>query len=258
MTTNNVNYRITIKNEFYTVIGNLPNSFGMTVSNSYKSVLDLIGEATGGIGGAAVGVADSLSKIAGFSVKGGDEMTQLVYQRTDPISFDLNIKFIYKSNATNDVMNPIRSLLALSVPEAIVTDGISVIRHPSGLNDPKYKISMSIGKLAYLDDVIIESVAPEFESRFTPEGVPIAVGAQVRILAAKMLYQKQIINMLSGPPLGNIGGTIGDASQITDADAKAIAAALRQRNVTLGQSSSGNVTQADASAVASQLRIRGF
>lgn len=137
--------------------------------------IDLLGAVTRDLTQGRTGFSSQLKQF-GFQV----------WKNSQPISTSLTFKFYMGMagayNGKTEVVDPIKCLMALSLP-TVTTAGILVPPGPSILNlltdatdttvGQQQIISMNIGKIISLDQVVVKAGDPQFSQDVDSDGYPI-------------------------------------------------------------------------------------
>lgn len=173
----NENYKVFIKQagggevEAY-----VPETFQLSVNSAF-------GQPFGqGLNNSTIG---TLSKIWGVALT-SQSMTAQIWEGTQPIEITLELELVAESSPKNEVLEPIKKLLAMTMPSR---GAAGSLLEPPG---PKYKdimiwkafggkgpgginkqITIRIGTFLLFDNVVIESVNTTFYSMMHESGIPL-------------------------------------------------------------------------------------
>lgn len=198
--------------------GYLPETFNIGVSSEWSEPFASI---SAGALGDAVQLLTNRKLVT-------QAMTMQMWQGTAPIRFNMRFHFVAYSDAYQDVVSPVESLIRLTVPfratgGVLVPPGPDVqwlqgignqldaqnvqsaynLRFGSGqantnssngtspkvINTAKGKISVAIGNFLYFDNVVVENVDAEFDTAFTSAGLPISARVDVTFKTFTILTQ---------------------------------------------------------------------
>jgi hypothetical protein len=176
---NNPNYKVRIaqqgggKVEAY-----VPETFQLAVTSQF-------GQPFGqGISNSTVGTA---TKMLGLGALTSQSMTAQIWEGTQPIEITLELELVAESSPKEEVLEPIKKLLAMTMPSR---GGTGFLLDPPG---PKYidikdwhafesakgegkankQITVQIGTFLLFDNVVIESVNTTFYSMMHESGIPL-------------------------------------------------------------------------------------
>lgn len=138
--------------------------------------------------------------LSGFGFSG--QYKELGFQQwtgTDPLSLSPTIGFLMKKNGKTDVYDPTMKLMELTLPDdrggigGLIPPGPSLLTVLSPENKKGKVISLQIGKVLRLSNVLIEKAEPTFSLETDENGYPIS--SKVR-LDIKTVYTAtiQLIN----------------------------------------------------------------
>jgi hypothetical protein len=186
----NSNYQVIIKREAskslraIEIRANLPETFSFGVSANFESNLNssfIEMASNSGIRPLAA-FGEALKGVNNFTNVNQivQEATFQVWSSSSPISFSLPLLFDAVSDAGEDVVAPIRDLMALTLPYRETKDAL-VLRPPGPhLTEPDHgRVSLKIGNMNYFHSVLLRDVSANFSSRFTSSGAPISAECDV-------------------------------------------------------------------------------
>lgn len=153
---------------------NLPESFSFGVTSSYQQRLP----------------SDLASVLPGFEKLGTffhasrifQEFSHQVWENSSPIQFSLPLLFDAVTDAEEDVITPIRDLMAMALPYR-ENDADAFLKPPGPtLRNPDYgRVSMLIGRMCYFHSVLINDVNPAFDTRMSKTGSPISATCDLSV-----------------------------------------------------------------------------
>jgi len=184
--TRNPNYLVMIKNHSpqlspneNTVIAYLPEQFELRLQSDWEPALaNMIENVAGG--------AQALGRSVAGQQLYDKLLTAQIWRNSDPLDLNLTLLFDAQVDAKRDVTDPIRRLVEWSMPRrdpnspTIHAPGPTVYQYVSG-NSSQNRMSVRIGRMLYLDSVIIPSVditwyaAPDKPGQFIAADVNIAL-----------------------------------------------------------------------------------
>lgn len=184
---NNPNYMVNIVNNksdadpiYRRVTAYLPEQFHLRLQNSWEPFMGLIDNTT--IGSLA-NTANDFLKITGHSIN-PKFLTALIWKHTSPLEFNMTLMFDAKSDAFTDVTQNIAALITMSTPvrNPNTLAGQLFLDAPGPtLATPDNRISMSIGRLFYIDSVVINSMDITFYTAAQYSGDFIAADVELSL-----------------------------------------------------------------------------
>jgi hypothetical protein len=175
----NPNYRVRIqqmnggKVEAY-----VPETFQLAVTSQF-------GQSFGqGISNSTVGTA---AKAVGLGALTSQSMTAQIWEGTQPIEITLELELVAESNPKEEILEPIKKLLAMTMPSRgaggflLDPPGPSYIglidwhafENVKGEGKANKQITVQIGTFLLFDNVVIESVNTTFYSMMHESGIPL-------------------------------------------------------------------------------------
>ena len=173
-----INYYIGDKEETYTIHASLEEDLNLSLSSSFNP---LVGDNSNTAGTVVGGFLNSVSN---GSLGGSTQFKQMgyqIWQRTEPISFNLTLGFYRKLNAANDIAESVRTLLKMPLPGErgsgmLIPPGPSILE-ALGLDKGNVKrsaVDLTIGGLS-VKDCIMKSAEPTYSKFQDSSGYPIWV-----------------------------------------------------------------------------------
>lgn len=165
---------ITMRDSGLQVIIDTPEQFTFAISSTWESRLP-------GIASAAQATRDATAGVLGLGFIHKEETRQL-WQGTTPIEVSLTLNFDAKDNAYNDVFVPLMCLAGMALPE----ENAHNVLFPPGPTriDSRNAIQLVVGKYWRMDDGLMTSTQPTFDTRLAEDGYPISGQVEVTIRAS--------------------------------------------------------------------------
>jgi hypothetical protein len=177
---NNPNYQLTITDEGTktSVVCQLPEETRFRLQNQWEPILNLFN-----------GIAQKgqdLVALTGLSAN-IKALTTKIWRHSEPLTFDFKLEFDAKDDVMKDVLTPVTNLIKMAAPSrgsGALGDFILVAPGPSladGLLGMNRRISLRIGKMLFLDSVIINSLDINMPSAFDAQGNPISMDCDISL-----------------------------------------------------------------------------
>jgi hypothetical protein len=198
----NSNYQVIIKRAAskglrpIEIRANLPETFSFGVSAEYNADLgSSLEELAQGFGAVGRTIGEVFGQVNNFVTvnRVAQQLTHQKWKSSSPISFSIPLLFDAVSSAEEDVVAPIRDLMALTLPYK--EDSEAIFLRPPGpsLVEPDHgRISLKIGNMNYFHSVLLKDVSANFSSRFTKSGAPISAECDVTFETVTIPAQEDI------------------------------------------------------------------
>lgn len=194
------------------VIGNLPQQWALGVSANWEG--NATGTTIGQVLESRLGAAGRvIGNLSGTSSTGSDLLANRQWSGTSPITFNLLAEFHAKSNAALDVMSPILRLQSMCMPTqlaAVEGGGFSlgnVYGAPhfetaaSGQLGGRSKIELHIGSMFLFEDMVVENVTPQYETRMEEGGLPIAATVEIQVSTRALFTFEDLLASIINPAI---------------------------------------------------------
>lgn len=191
----NPNYVVTIAREGNPPIyAALPETFAFGVNANYEprlpnSITDIAGQKFG-----AATIFLPVNRVL-------QEFSHQVWTSSSPMEFSLPLLFDAKKDARQDVLKPIKQMMAWALPFKSSPD--SLLLEPPGptLLDPnRGRISLRIGNFVYIHSVLLVDVNPTWDTRMNREGVPISASCDVTMRTVNTPTQNDLLEFFMESP----------------------------------------------------------
>jgi len=121
--------------------------------------------------------------------------TRQMWVNSSPQEFSLTLLFDANSDAYKDVFLPAMSLYRLTAPVAY--GDLLLPPGPSRIDKKKNAVTIAIGKMIRIEDAILVSAQPSFDTRLDIQGYPIACEIELTIRTAVVYSRTNIDTMIS-------------------------------------------------------------
>ena len=182
------------------VVTDTPEQLAYAVSSTWEARLP-------GLMQRLQGMRDGAAGVLGLGMIHKEE-TRQIWQGTTPLEISLTLLFDAKYSAQKDVYEPIMALVGMALPEEV--NNILLPPGPSRLTK-RNAITVIIGRYFRMEDGLMTSVQPTFDTRLASDGYPIAGQAEITIRASITYTRADYIrlNMLPPGAFGQGGSTTG-------------------------------------------------
>lgn len=177
---NNPNYQLTITDEGTkeSVTCQLPEETRFRIQNQWEPILNLFN-----------GIAQQAQNAAAITGLSANikALTTKIWRHSEPLTFDFKLEFDAKDDCMKDVVTPITKLIKMAAPSrgtGALGDFMLIAPGPSladGLLGLNRRISLRIGKMLFIDSVIINSLDINMPSAFDAAGNPIAMDCEISL-----------------------------------------------------------------------------
>lgn len=120
------------------------------------------------------------------------EETRQIWQGTTPLEISFNLIFDAKNSAKSDVYDPIMSLVGMALPEE--HNNVLFSPGPNRLNK-RNAVHVAVGRYFRMEDGLMTSVQPTFETRLYSDGYPISGSVELTIRASVTYSRADYIKM---------------------------------------------------------------
>lgn len=200
--------------EEVSVTGRIPREFLVSVGsewqgNSVASFKDMAANLPNLVGAGAqtyVAVEGNNKMISVFANK--------QWSGAQALTFNLVADFVAEDNAVEDVLKPTLLLQSMAMPSMAFDPNklIESVNIPGGLIGPSYwserseanqvggksNIKLRFGELFLFDDMVVESVALNYDMRLVYPGVPSKISAEIQVSTRGILSFEQYIEYMTG------------------------------------------------------------
>jgi hypothetical protein len=180
------------------ILSPMPEEFSIETASSWHSILDgVLKTAIASIPFVGQNGAELVSRIAALS---GNSLatvasSQLLWESTSPISFNIPLRFSAVRDADKDVTQPILKLLSLVLPSTRDTgnetaDNNLPLLAPGPSFYTSYAVHIAIGNMFIFENIIVRSVSANFTTLSVTAGDFLYADVNVQIDTSRILTKK--------------------------------------------------------------------
>lgn len=180
------------------IIANIPESIVLGVASEWEQRLP----STLYQAGNALGTLGEIANVAAFSTGFNGAKQSFTFQswvNSNPMDFNLLMLFDAVDDAANDVVKPVASLMSLVLPYS-TSQGKDTLwaPGPTPLKPDQGRISLRLGRLFYINSVIVVAVNPTFDTRMDKNGQPIAAQCEVQFRTIQTPGRENVESFFAG------------------------------------------------------------